>query len=75
VSEEVVINDVISVPSMHCPHCAMSIKRALTMVPGVKSAEADVEKKIVNVTFNPSKVELGKLIEAIERAGYDAFPG
>lgn len=74
-SEEVVIKDVISVPGMHCQHCVMSIRRALSMVPGVKSADVDLEKKIVDVTFNPSKVELGKLIEAIERAGFDAFPG
>lgn len=74
-SEEVVIKDVISVPGMHCQHCVMSVKRALSMVPGVKAVDVDLEKKIVNVAFNPSKVELGKLIEVIERAGFDAFPG
>jgi len=75
VGEELIIDDVISVPGMHCPHCAMSVKRALSMVQGVKSVEADLESKVVRVAFNPSKVELGKLIEAIERAGYEAFPG
>lgn len=74
-SDGLLIKDVISVPGMTCQHCVMTIKRALTMVPGVKGAEANLESKTVYVSFDPSKVELGKLIEAIERVGYEAFPG
>lgn len=74
-NEDVLVKDVISVPGMHCQHCVMNIRKALSMVPGVKGADVDLEKKTVNVTFDPVKVELGKLIEAIEKAGYEAFPG
>jgi len=74
-SDGLVIKDVILVPGMTCQHCVMTIKRALSMVPGVKGAEIDLEAKKVNVTFDPSKAELGKLIEAIEKVGYEAFPG
>lgn len=73
--EGLVVDDVISIPNMSCQGCASAIKRALIAVPGVKSAEVDPALKRTNVRFNPSKVELGKLIEAIERAGYEAFPG
>lgn len=73
--EGLVVDDVISIPNMSCQGCASAIKRALIAVPGVKSAEVDPALKRANVRFNPSKVELGKLIEAIERAGYEAFPG
>lgn len=73
--DELFIDDVISIPGMSCQACASTIKRALMAVPGVKSAEVDPLLRKADVSFNPSKVELGKLIEAIERAGYEAFPG
>jgi copper ion binding protein len=69
------IKDVILVPGMTCQHCVMAIKKALTAVPGVKGAEVDLEAKKAYVSFDPSKVELGRLIEAIEKVGYEAFPG
>lgn len=75
VSDGLVIKDVILVPGMTCQHCSMAIKRALSMVPGVRGAEIDLGTKKINVSFDPSKVELGKLIEAIEKVGYEAFPG
>ena len=70
-----VVDDVISIPGMSCQGCALAVKRALASVPGVSSANIDEAQKVAHVRFNPSKVELGKLIEAIERAGYEAFPG
>lgn len=72
---EVVIKDNIMVPGMKCEHCVMNVRKALSMVPGVKGAEVDLDLKKVEVTFDPAKVQLGKLIEAIEKAGYEAFPG
>ena len=74
-SDGFAIKDVISVPGMTCQHCVMAIKKALTAVPGVKVADVDLEAKKVSVSFDPSKVELGSLIEAIEKVGYEAFPG
>jgi copper ion binding protein len=73
-SNEVIIKDVISIPGMKCQHCVMNIKRTLSMVPGVKSAETDLSAKKVTVVFDPAQVQLGKLIEAVEKAGYEAFP-
>lgn len=70
-----VVDDVISIPGMSCQGCALAVKRALVSVPWVSSADIDEAQKVAHVRFNPSKVELGKLIEAIERAGYEAFPG
>lgn len=74
-SRDLVIDDVISVPGMTCQQCAIRVKEALSRVPGLKAAQVELEAKRVNVSFDPSQVELGRLIEAIERAGYDAFPG
>ena len=74
-AEVLLIDDVISIPGISCQGCALTVKRALMSVPGVKSADVDPKLKRADVKFNPSKVELGKLIEAIERAGYEAFPG
>jgi copper chaperone CopZ len=75
VEDGLVVDDVIYIPGMSCQGCALNIKRALIAVPGVRSAEVDEAQKVALIRFNPSKVELGKLIEAIERAGYEAFPG
>lgn len=74
-TEGLFIDDVISVPGMSCQDCALTIKKALKAVPGVKSVEVDEVSRRALVSFNPSQVELGKLIEAIERSGFEAFPG
>ncbi len=59
------------VEGMTCSHCKMSVEKALKMVKGVKSAEADLDKKLVRVRAD-SGVYLDSLKEAVRNAGYKA---
>jgi copper chaperone CopZ len=62
----------IPVTGMHCSHCAARVQTALTGVQGVKTASADLDQQRAVVTFESGKVELAKLVAAIDAAGFKA---
>lgn len=59
-----------SVPGMHCGHCTRAVKQEITAVPGVRSVEADLDRKLVTVKGEGLDDEA--LRAAIEEAGYEA---
>ena len=59
-----------SVPAIHCPHCAMSIREEVSEVEGVEDVEVDLETKVV--TIRGGALEDAALRAAIEEAGYEA---
>ena len=59
-----------NVPDMSCAHCKAAVEEELNRLPGVKRAEADVEKGIVEVSYDEGAVSTGDLEGAIEEAGY-----
>ena len=61
----------ISVPEIHCDHCKHSIEGALTPLPGVRSAQVDIDARTVTVEFDQARVERDQLVAAIEDQGYD----
>jgi copper chaperone len=61
----------ISVPEIHCDHCKHSIEGALAPLPGVASAQVDVEARTVTVEIDESLTDRGRLVAAIEDQGYD----
>ena len=60
----------ISVPEIHCDHCKHSIEGALAPLPGVTSAQVDVEARTVTVEIDESLTDRGRLVAAIEEQGY-----
>lgn len=62
------MSTIIKVAGMSCNHCKMAVEKALKAVPGVKSAEADVEKGHAVIEGAPQREEL---VKAIEEAGYE----
>ena len=60
----------LSVPGMNCDLCPLTIKKAISKVPGVASVEASYEKKQAVVTFDDSKASVEALIKATANAGY-----
>lgn len=60
----------LSVPTMDCPVCPITIKKALTKVPGVSQAEIDFGKRVATVTFESSKTNVDALVKATTDAGY-----
>ena len=59
-----------NVPDMSCGHCKAAVEEELNRLPGVQRAEADVEKGIVEVSYDEDAVSTGDLEGAIEEAGY-----
>jgi periplasmic mercuric ion binding protein len=60
----------LSVPGMNCDLCPLTIKKAISRVPGVASVEASYEKKQAVVTFDDSKASVDALLKATAHAGY-----
>ncbi len=60
----------LSVPTMDCPVCPITVKKALTKVDGVSKAEVDFDKRLAKVTFDDSKTNVVALTKATANAGY-----
>ena len=62
------MNTVILVEGMMCPHCKARVESVCKEIPGVVSAEVDLQKKQVTVIGTASREILA---EAITKAGYE----
>ena len=60
----------LSVPGMNCELCPLTIKKAISKVPGVLSVQASYETKQAVVTFDDSKTTVEALTKATAKAGY-----
>ena len=69
IKEEPNMTTVIEVEGMMCVHCKAHVEKALLAVPGVETAEADLEKKCAAVTGSADR---DALIAAVKEAGYEA---
>jgi mercuric ion binding protein len=64
----------LSVPTMDCPVCPITVKKALTKVEGVTRTEVSFEKREAIVTFDDAKTNVQALTEATKNAGYPSTP-
>lgn len=60
----------LSVPTMDCPVCPITVKKALTRIDGVSKAEVNFDKKLATVTFDDAKASVQELTDATKNAGY-----
>lgn len=60
----------LAVPGMTCSTCPITVKKALTKVPGVMSVTVSYEKLEAIVTFDDGKTSTEALIKATTDAGY-----
>lgn len=61
---------VLSVPSMDCEACPITVRKSLEKVSGVEKAKATFQPKEAVVTYDDAKTSVEKLTEATKRAGY-----
>ena len=61
---------VLSVPSMNCAACPITVRKALEKVDGVQSVKATLEPPEAVVTFDDATTSIEKLTEATKGAGY-----
>ena len=62
--------EILEVPEISCHHCKAAIEGALHKVHGVQDPLVDVAGKKVSVTYDETKVERTRIIDAIEEQGY-----
>ncbi len=67
--ENKIMEKILNVEGMMCPHCESHVKKALEAIDGVENAEASHENKSVKVTLS-APVDDSALKKAIEDAGY-----
>ena len=60
----------LAIPSMDCPVCPITIKKALTQVPGVSQASVSYEKRQAVVSFDDAKTTVQALTDSTKNAGY-----
>ena len=65
----------IPVEGMTCFTCTITVEGSLEDLDGVREATANVPGKTVTVSFNPDKVTVKNMVEAVNETGYRAeFP-
>ena len=58
------------VSGIHCEACAHAIRTALTSLKGVERADVILGEGRVIIAYNPEKIDMERIIEAIETLGY-----
>lgn len=61
----------LNVEGMSCSHCENSVKKAVGGLNGVESVVVDLKGKKVTIEFDPEKVSVDTIKDAIEDQGYD----
>jgi copper chaperone CopZ len=59
------------VPAISCEHCKHTVESTLKQFDGVQEAIVDVANKRVALSYDPDRVELSKMEEALSEEGYD----
>jgi len=63
---------IINVEGMSCNHCKMAVESEIKELDAVTNAEVNLEDKNVKVYLDKD-IEIEKLYEAIEEAGFEAI--
>ena len=58
-------------PDISCPHCAMTIQRALRPLEGIAQVEVDVPNKVITLTVKDDET-LARAEAVLEEIGYSA---
>lgn len=60
------------IPSMVCEGCAERLTTLLNALPGVRKVNAKVRKKQLSIQYEPGRIQIEQLQNALEKAGYAA---
>jgi len=62
--------EVYLVDGMTCSGCERTVSKVVASIEGVASAKADLSNSTVSVEYDPSKVTIDKIKEAVNKVGY-----
>lgn len=65
----------INVYDMTCGHCQKRVADAISSLEGVGSVEVDLKSESATVSFDPQKISLEEIKEAVRKAGYSTERG
>jgi mercuric ion binding protein len=60
----------LSIPTMNCSICPITVKKALTKVPGVVQADVNLDSRRATVTYDDARTGVEALRRATKDAGY-----
>lgn len=61
-----------TIDGMHCTSCAMNIDMDLEDVEGIKTVRTSYAKQECEVEFEEDKASIEKIIQTIQKTGYQA---
>ena len=61
----------LTIKGMHCEGCAKTVEALLSAESGVKAAAVAFASSGARVLFDPDSIDLPRLIETVERAGFE----
>ena len=59
---------------MNCASCTSTIEKAINSVPGVRECNVSFGAQQATVKYNPQKTDLKQIQDAVDTAGYQAYP-
>src|SRR5690606_6807905 len=62
----------LAIGGMHCASCVARVESAVSSVPGVKEARANLATERASILVDPATVREDQLAQAVARAGYSA---
>jgi copper chaperone len=57
-------------PDISCEHCQRAIEGSISKLEGVKTVKVDIPAKTVYLEYDPQRVTLAKIEEALDDLGY-----
>ena len=66
------IQEDLAIIGMTCAACSARVERALAREPGVVKANVNLAAETARVVYDPSVVDLDRLIKVVEETGYGA---
>ncbi|HQS59872.1 MAG: hypothetical protein B7Y56_15920 [Gallionellales bacterium 35-53-114] len=67
-------HDRLSISGMHCSACTQIIEFRLQKLDGIAKFQINSATHRADISWNPKKVSLGKIIESVSSLGYGALP-
>jgi Cu2+-exporting ATPase len=64
----------LSIPAAHCAACISTVEAGLSRVPGVQGARVNLSRRMVSVRVGQGEGAEDRLIGALARLGYEAWP-
>ena len=60
----------LKIEGMTCASCAKAVERVLKKLDGIENINVNIATDKASISYNPSKVKLSQIKDAIEKAGY-----